>query len=409
MLAGPDRVIEPIQRRQIPQSMRHNRRLARNTRVVLTIADEHRTRDLPDDRIVHRVGAELGEPVEGRGGVEGEEALVDEPAEAGRRGGVDAFLVQFGVEGRGVAAVEQRVQRRGDIGCEGRLHAVHTVDGEGGDEAVFGGGGAEGQRGAEGDAHEAEAAHVDVRPRAEVVDHWCDNILPLRDEAEALVAPHRRLPGAFVRDDIPAAREDAEADLVQGVFLGGIVAATHEDRRLGYVVVRAGRAVEDCRDLEPVCLYIDAFAGHWQQRDGFVEGRGLRVPERVDARIGYVAVQEKIGGAEICCYAEVGFTSGYGKALRVNVVGDSFYTSGHAVERAVEAFEVSVLDRGGGCQDFADACSMVFRHGHEDQKLKREFSVVTERVHWRGGNRAGGCCGRRGRRRRGGRQCSGGR
>ena len=113
-------------------------------------------------------------------------------------------------------------------------------------------------------------------------------------------------------------------------------------------------------------------------------------------------MEEEIGGAEVRRYAEIRFARGYGEALCVDGISNGFYSIGHAVEGAVEAFEVSVLDRGGGCQDFAYAGSVIFCLGDKRQKLKGEFRVVTERVHWRGGNRAGGCCGSRGRRRQGG-------
>lgn len=114
-------------------------------------------------------------------------------------------------------------------------------------------------------------------------------------------------------------------------------------------------------------------------------------------------MEEEVGGAEIRRYAEIRFACGYGEALRVDGIGNGFYSIGHAIEGAVEAFKISVLDRGGGCQDFPYAGSVIFCLGDERQKLKGEFRVVTERVHCRGRNRAGGCCGRRGMRQGGGR------
>ena len=307
MLAGPERVVEPIQRRQIAQRIRHDGSLPRDIEVVLAVADEDGARYLIEEP-VQRKGAQLREPVERRCRAEGPEALVDDEAEAGRRGRVGADPVHFAVKGRRVTALEQRYQRRGDVGFERRLQAVHAVDDEHGGEAVVVGGGAGGEGGAEGKAHKAKAGHVDVQSRAEVVDDGRDDLVPLQDEAEVLVPAHGRLAGALVRDEIPAAGEDLEADRVQGVFLGGVVAASDEDRRLGLVAVGVGRAVDDGGDLEPVPLEGNALAGYRQQGDGLVKGGGLQVPQQVDAGIGGVAVEEEIGSAEIGRDAEIGFT-----------------------------------------------------------------------------------------------------
>ena len=385
MLTGPERIVEPIQRRQIPQSVRHDWSLPQDIEIVLAITDEHRARDLIEYS-VQRVGSQLGEPVERGRRAEGPETLIDEPADTRRAGRVAPDLIHNSVEGRRVAAFEQRYQRWGEVGFKGSLQAVHAVDGKEGGEAVVMSGGAGGEGGAKGKAHEAETRHVDVRPRAEVVDDRGDDLLPLWDEAQILVAAHGRLTGALVRDKIPATGEDLEAYRVQRIFLGGVVAATYEDRRPGLVPIGVEWAVENHWDLEPVPLKNDTLAGYWQQRHGFVEGRGLRIPQRADTGIGEVAVEEEIGGAEIGRDTKVGFTRGYGEALRVDGVGDCFHSSGHAIERAVKAFKVSVLDGGGGCQDFTHAGSVVFRLSYKHKKLKRELSVVTELVHWRRGN-----------------------
>jgi len=278
MLAGPERVVKLIQRSQIPQSLCHNRSLPRDTGIVLAIANEYWARDLIEES-VKRVGSQLGEPVERRCGFEGPEALIDDPAEVRRIGGVESDSVHFRVEGRRVAAFEQRYQRWGKVLFKGSLNAVHAVDGEDSSEAVFVSGDAGGEGGAEGEAHEAEAGHVDVRSRAEVVDDWGDHLVPVRSETEVLVAARRRLPRTLVRDIVPATGEYRETYRVQCVFLGGVVAATYQDRWPGLVGVGIGRAEEDCGNLESIPLDIYALTGYWQQRDGLVESCGLRVPQ----------------------------------------------------------------------------------------------------------------------------------
>ena len=214
MLAGPERVVKLIQRSQIPQSLCHNRSLARNIGIVLAIAKEYWARDLIVES-VKRIISQLSEPVERRCGFKSPEALVNDPAELRRRGGVESGFVHCRVECCRVAALEQGYQRWGKVLFKGSLNAVHAVDGEDGGEAVFVSGDAGRERSAEGDAHEAEAGHVDVRSRAEVVDDRGDDLLPLRSEAETLVAAHRRLPRTLIRDIIPAAGEDFETYRVQ--------------------------------------------------------------------------------------------------------------------------------------------------------------------------------------------------
>ena len=120
MLAGPERVIELVKRSPISQGISDNLRLSRNQHVILAISDKDRAGDLVVEPI-QGVGSELTEPVEGRQGMEGEEALVDEPAEARGFGGVEPDLVQLVVEDRFAAALEELYQRRGDVGLEGRL------------------------------------------------------------------------------------------------------------------------------------------------------------------------------------------------------------------------------------------------------------------------------------------------
>lgn len=94
MLAGPERVVKLIQRSQISQSLCHNRSLPRDTGIVLAIANEYWARDLIEES-VKRVGSQLGEPVERRCGFEGPEALIDDPAEVRRIGGVESDSVHL--------------------------------------------------------------------------------------------------------------------------------------------------------------------------------------------------------------------------------------------------------------------------------------------------------------------------
>jgi len=93
-------------------------------------------------------------------------------------------------------------------------------------------------------------------------------------------------------------------------------------------------------------------------------------------------MDEEIGGAEVRRYSEVGFTCRYRESLRVDSVGDCFYSVGQAKEGAVEAFEVPVLDRGDSRQDLARAGSVSFCQSQILQKNKGELAVITERVHW---------------------------
>ena len=53
--------------------------------------------------------------------MEGEEALVDEPAEARGLGGVEPDVVQLVVKGCFVAALKELYQRQGDVGFKGGL------------------------------------------------------------------------------------------------------------------------------------------------------------------------------------------------------------------------------------------------------------------------------------------------
>ena len=170
------------------------------------------------------------------------------------------------------------------------------------------------------DTRQGKAGHVDVRPSAQIVDDRRDDLPPLRNKAKVLVAAHRRLLRALVGDKVLAMVKDLEAYLVQCVFLSSVVAVAYEDRQLRLVTVRVKQAVEYYRNLEALSLEHDAFPGHWQQRDGLVESRRLRVPQGVDTGIRDVAVEEEI----VRRYSEVGFTRRYRESLRVDGVGDCF-------------------------------------------------------------------------------------
>lgn len=228
VLTGTGIRLEQMERRLRPDQLRRGGRLLQAHRVVIGTSHEHRDSQVlrvPIDGVV----AQLIEPVEVRLGVESPQALVNNPLEAAGRQAAVVDGQRVRVEGGLVARLVQLDQLRGEELLEHLLQVVQPVHEGHAREAPVHGSGAHGEDGAERVAVQDQLVRVDVVAGVEVVDDGGHDGVPVRDEAQPLLAAHGGLAWPLVGDEVVSAACGLAAYAVEQVLLAAVVAAARDD------------------------------------------------------------------------------------------------------------------------------------------------------------------------------------
>lgn len=215
MLSGTGIQLKQMEGRLRPNQLRRGGRLLQADSVVVGTGHKHRDGQvlrIPVDSVV----PQLIKPVEVRPRLEGPQPLVDNSLEAAGRQPAVVDGPGVRVKGGLVARVVQRDQLRRKQLPEDLLQAVQLVDEGDAREAApaQGRGGAHGEDGAERVPVQDQPVRVDVVPRLEVVQHGRHDGVPVRDEAEPLLAAHGGLAWPLVGDEVVASGGGLAPDAV---------------------------------------------------------------------------------------------------------------------------------------------------------------------------------------------------
>lgn len=84
-------------------------------------------------------------------------------------------------------------------------------------------------------------------------------------------------------------------------------------------------------------------------------------PKGIDPWVRLVAMEEEVGGTEICCSTDEGIAGRNWEFAGIDSLGESTDAVGEGVESTVVASEVSGHDCKGRSQDFSDVCATIGR------------------------------------------------
>lgn len=256
-----------------------------------------------------------------------------------------------------------------------------AVDEDDGRQAGLKGRDARGQVAAQGVADEHEAVLVDdmLLLRERIVHDGDGDFPPVGDEAQVLVAAHRRLAGPFVCDAVLFSGQGGRDKVVVRVLVPGVEAVADDHCRQLAVLTTRGR-VPYFLDGK-VALgggNTDALARNRQSSDALVKGGRLLLPHAVDARIAPVAVEVDVGPAKVRCRREPRVPDVDGVGSVIGIFDGSFGVMGKFVEDFEERCHVSGLNRLGGAENGRNVAAASGGGAQRTQKIIVFCRVVAQ-------------------------------
>ena len=250
-----------MQRRPLPQRRTHLLRLSRIELIARRRRNPRRHLDATG-QVRNAIRTHRLQKIVRRLDLERPKSLLHAPAQSARLLRIPQRAGEDRIELRFLPRAIERFERGGQLVDEGGVGLVDAAVEEQSPDARLEGGGACGEVAAERVAQQREAGDVDVGAGVEVVDDGCDGALPVRDEADVLVASDAGLAGAFVGDDVPAAGEGGKDEEMHQFFLGGVVSVAHDDGGSLHVWARIFWGVEDGFNVKSVRWERETLTGY---------------------------------------------------------------------------------------------------------------------------------------------------
>src|SRR5271165_3143138 len=231
---------------------------------------------------------------------------------------------------------------------------------------------------AEADAQEGDALRIDRRKAQHMVDDRRDHRLPVRPEAEALLADHRTLPRSLEREAVDATGGGGHRVGTE-LLLGTVIPGVHDKRgspRPGLIctVEVAGKRRTLVRDG----LTLDGQGG---QAKRLLEA-GPRAAGKVDdARVARVAVQVELGGAVVVRSPKVGRPGADPMAALPTSLGNLVHPLSGLQPLGGPALEVALPDAVRGRQNLASLSITRACRAEQPDRLEVELGIIEDDMH----------------------------
>src|SRR5208283_4066156 len=231
---------------------------------------------------------------------------------------------------------------------------------------------------AEADAQEGDALRIDRRKAQHMVDDRRDHRLPVRSEAEALLADHRTLPRSLEREAVDATGGGGHRVGTE-LLLGPVIAGVHDKRwSLRPSLIRTVEVAGKRRTLVGDRHTLDGQGG---QAERLLEA-GPRPAGKVDnARVARVAVQVELGGAVVVRSPKVGLPGADTMAPLPTSLRNLVHPLSGPQPFSGPALEVALPDAVRGRQNLASLSVTRGCRAEQPERLEVELGIIEDDMH----------------------------